>query len=193
MKKAFLIIILITASFYSTSQEIKSLVTYNQIFNGDTIAYIFLPEVKVMAPVSFSTDKERMEFNLLVFNVKKAYPYAKVAAIKINEYNKMISNAKNNREKRRLMKLAEDDLKNKFGEEIKSLTFTQGKILMKLINRETGSSSYQIIKEYRGKFKVFIWQTVAKIWGYDLKSEYDPLGEDKAIEQVVLLIENGSV
>jgi len=193
MKKVLLIIILITISSYSSCQEIKGLVTYNQIINGDTIPFIFLPEVNVFTPVNFSTDKERMEFNLLVFNVKKAYPYAKVAAIKINEYNKMISNAKNNREKRRLMKLAEDDLKNKFGEEIKSLTFTQGKILMKLINRETGSSSYQIIKEYRGKFKVFIWQTVAKIWGYDLKSEYDPLGEDKAIEQVVLLIENGSV
>lgn len=193
MKKVLLIIILITLSHYSICQEIKGLVTYNQIINGDTIPFIFLPEVQVLTPVNFSTDKERMEFNLLVFNVKKAYPYAKVAAIKINEYNKMISNAKNKREKRRLMKLAEDDLKNKFGEEIKGLTFTQGKILMKLINRETGSSSYQIIKEYRGKFKVFIWQTVAKIWGYNLKSEYDPLGEDKAIEQVVLLIENGSV
>ena len=100
MKKVFLNIAFIIISYPAFSQEIKGLVTYNQIFNGDTIAYIFLPEVKVLSPVNFSTDKERMEFNLLVYNVKKAYPYAKVAAIKINEYNKMINNAKNNREKR---------------------------------------------------------------------------------------------
>jgi len=193
MKRTFLFISLILISFCSLSQEVKGLTTFNQIFNGDTLAFIFLPEVTVKTPVSFADNKERMEFNLLVYNVKIAYPYAKVASIKIKEFNKLISQAKNGREKRKLMKESEDELKSKFADDIKNLTFTQGKILMKLINRETGKSSYDIIKDYRGKFSVFMWQMLAKVYGYNLKSGYDPQGEDAAIEQVVLLIESGSV
>jgi hypothetical protein len=179
--------------FHPKSQEVTGVEKYNTVTNGDTIPYIFLPEVTVPSPVNFGTNKERLEFNLLVYNVKKTYPYAKVAAIKINEYNNMVSKAKSNHERKKLMRFAEDDLRSKFEEEIKGLTYTQGKILMKLIYRETGESSYKIIKEYRGPFRVFFWQSIAKIFGYDLKAGYDPDGEDKAIEQVVQLIENGSV
>lgn len=193
--KKFLLVASLVAFFphFSRTQEVTGVEKYNTITNGDTIPYIFLPEVTVPSPINFGTNKERLEFNMLVYNVKKTYPYAKVAAIKINNYSALVSKAKNNKEKKKLMKQAEDELRDKFEKDIKELTYTQGKILMKLIYRETGESSYKIIKEYRGPFRVFFWQSVAKIFGYDLKMGYDPEGEDKSIEQVVQMIENGSV
>ena len=73
------------------------------------------------------------------------------------------------------------------------MTYSQGKILIKLIYRETGNSSYDIVKELRGSFSAFIWQTVARIFGYNLKTTYDPAGEDQAIERIVLMIEAGTI
>jgi hypothetical protein len=91
------------------------------------------------------------------------------------------------------MKKAEQELEDKFGEDIKAMTYSQGKILIKLIYRETGSSSFDIVKELRGRFSAFVWQTLARIFGYDLKTKYDPGGEDQNIEKIVQMIEAGSI
>ena len=91
------------------------------------------------------------------------------------------------------MKKAEDELESQFGDEIRDLTFSQGKILLKLIYRETGSSSFDIVKELRGNFTAFIWQMLARVFGYDLKVTYDPAGDDQTIERIVLMIESGAL
>ena len=129
----------------------------------------------------------------MIRNVKIAYPYAKLAGIKFNEYSKQISATSSEREKKLMMKKAEDELQAQFGDELKELTFTQGKILLKLIDRQTSNCSYDIVKEFRGKFVAFFWQGIGKIFGYDLKTKYDPLHEDADIERIVLMIENGSI
>lgn len=192
-KLLLFIIILSLVVKNSFSQQIKGIITFAHIIDGDTIPYIILPEVKIIAPLIFANEKERKEFNKLVFNIKKVYPYAKIASIKLNEYNKVISQAKNEKEKKRLMKKAEDELNFRFGDDIKKLNFTQGKILIKLIYRETGTSTFEIVRELRGKFVGFCWQTLARLFGYNLKEGYDREGKDKNIECIVLMIEKGNI
>jgi len=91
------------------------------------------------------------------------------------------------------LKKAEKELEAQFGDEVRDLSYSQGKILIKLIYRETGNSSYDIVKDLRGGFRAFIWQTVAVIFGYNLKTNYDPTGEDQAIERIIIMIEAGAI
>ena len=91
------------------------------------------------------------------------------------------------------MKTAEKEIKEEYGEELKDLTFSQGKILIKLLDRETGNTSFELVQDLRGKFTAFWYQAFARIWGYNLKVKYDPEGEDKEIEDIVVMIENGSI
>ena len=88
---------------------------------------------------------------------------------------------------------AEKELRNQFEDELKGLTITQGRILIKLIDRETGETSYELVKELKGSFSAVLWQTVARIFGSNLKSEFDPEGEDKLINEIVMLIEAGQL
>jgi hypothetical protein len=127
----------------------------------------------------------------LVRNVRKAYPYAKLAGTIFEEYSLLLQPVTDEQEKKQIMKQAEDELKAKYQGELEQLTVSQGKILIKLIDRETTHSTYDLVKEFRGKFRAFFWQSFARIFGMDLKNEYDPLGEDKEIEEIVVLIENG--
>jgi len=97
------------------------------------------------------------------------------------------------KEQRKLYKRAEEELKAEFGDELKALTFSQGRILLKLVDRETGTPTYHIVKELRGSFVAFFWQNLSRLFGYNLKEKYDPEGNDKDIETIVLMIENGMI
>lgn len=129
----------------------------------------------------------------LIYNLKKVYPYARLASLKLWEYETRLQEAETDRERRRLMKQAEEELEEEFGPELKKLNFTQGRLLLKLIDRETGDTSYELVEELRGKFTAFFWQSLARIFGYDLKAPYDPDGKDKEIEEIVRLIEEGKI
>jgi hypothetical protein len=87
----------------------------------------------------------------------------------------------------------ENELMEEFSDELKSLTITQGRLLIKLIDRETGNTSYELLRELRGSFSAFFWQTVARLFGSNLKTTFDAEGEDKLIDQIVVLIENGQI
>ena len=91
------------------------------------------------------------------------------------------------------MTKAEKELVGQFEKDIKNLTFTQGHILLKLIDRETGNSSYQLIKDMRGNLSASLWQSLARVFSTDLKAKYDPDGDDKQVEEIVLLIERGEI
>ena len=163
------------------------------VVDGDTIPVIYYDEVYIWGNKSFRNSAESRQWERLVRNVKKAYPYAKVAGIKFNEYNQKMAGITSEKVKKDMMKQAEAELEAQFGDELKNLTITQGKILLKLIDRQTSNCSYDIVKDFRGRFRAFFYQSFARIFGYNLKVKYDPLGADADIERIVLMIENGVI
>ncbi len=194
MKKFICILsFLIIASNQGFSQENDRIVVFARIIDGDTVPIIKLPEINVYSFKIIKSKRKARKLSRLIKNVKKVYPYAKLAGIKLQEYNEIFLTMSSEKEKRKLIRQVEKDLKDEFGDDLRSLTFSQGKILIKLIDRETGNSSFELVQELRGKFIAFFWQTFAKFFGYNLKTKYDPEGEDKNIEIIVLMIENGSI
>ncbi|HPT13536.1 MAG TPA: DUF4294 domain-containing protein [Bacteroidales bacterium] len=163
------------------------------IIDNDTVPVIYLDNVYIWGKMSFRNSAEARRWNRLVYNVKKTWPYARLAGLKFEEYSKKIVAVDNERIRKTMMKQAENELQDQFGEELKALTFTQGKILLKLVDRQTGNCSYDIVKDFRGRFQAFFWQSFARIFGYNLKVKYDPLHEDADIERIVLMIENGTI
>lgn len=174
-------------------QESEKIYVYARIINGDTLPLITLSEVNIEASIIWKNSREYRKYNRLVGHVKKVYPYARLAGIKLIEYNYLLANVESEKGKRQLMKQVEEELKEEFGDELKQLTFTQGKILLKLVDRETSTTSYDVVQELRGKFSAFFWQSFARIFGYNLKVKYDPLYEDRDIELIVKMIESGKI
>ena len=194
MKKIFSILFLVFGfCAMAEAQEINPLVVRAIVLNGDTIPSISLMEVEIVTFVIPHTRRAQRKLTKLIYNVKKVYPYAKLAGIQLRRYDKMLANAKSDKERRQLMKQAEKEINEQYGGELKDLTFTQGKILIKLIDRETGQTSYDLVSDLRGNFTAFFYQAFARLWGYNLKTRYDPEGEDKQIEAIVKLIERGQI
>ena len=164
------------------------------IFKGDTIAVVDLKTAVITGARVFKDADAEKKYRRLVRDVKKAYPYAKNAGQRIKEYNDLIADKKN-RERKKLMKEAEKNLKAEFKKDLENLTVNQGKILMKLIDRETGNSSYDLVKEYRGKMTAFFWQSFAVIYDDDLnmKVRYDKEGDDKLIEEIIQMIDRQEI
>lgn len=165
------------------------------VINGDT-SYIFnLPVVRIVGEKLYGDAEKDKQFRRLRYHVTKVYPYAKLASQKFSDYNEELLNVGSNRKRRLLLKQKEKELKEEFADVIKKMTVTQGRVLVKLIDRETGESTYDIIKEMRGGFKAFIYQGVAKLYSGDLKERYNPKEneEDEMIERIVLMIEAGQI
>jgi len=160
---------------------------------GDTIYIGELNEYEVIAPLIFSNKKNAKRYSRLVRYVKKVYPYAKVAGIKMKEYERILEETPRKRDRKRIMKKAEQELKDEFSDELKKLTYMQGEILLKLIDRETQTSGYDIVKEMRGGFKASFYQGFARLFGFNLKDRYDPDGRDREIEEIVQMIEHGKI
>jgi hypothetical protein len=176
-----------------SQDTIKSRIVPGKIIGGDTVPYVDLKTVVVFPQMDIKTWSDLVGYERLVFNVKKVYPYAKLAAVKLKEYEHTLDSIPTQREKRKFLKAAEKDLESRFGPEIKDLNFTQGKILLKLVYRQTGNSTFALVKELRGSFNAFVYQTVARIFGYDLRAPYDPTGSDMAIEHIVQMIDDGTL
>ena len=176
-----------------SQDTLKHIVVPGKILEGDTLPYIDLRTVVVFPEMDFKSWSELVGYERLVVNVKKVYPYAKLAGVKLTEYKQKLDSLPNERARKKFLKAAEKDLEAQFGNEIKDLNFTQGSLLIKLVYRQTGNSTFAIVKELRGSFNAFIYQTVARIFGYDLRTQYDPEGNDKIIEHIVQMIDDGSL
>ncbi|MBL4657840.1 MAG: DUF4294 domain-containing protein, partial [Flavobacteriales bacterium] len=137
--------------------------------------------------------RQAVRYNRLVRNVKRVYPYSKLAATLLEKYSDTLMATEDKKERRKLMKQAEKELWARYGDELKKMTMTQGLILIKLIDRETGSTSYDLVQELRGSFTAFIFQGIARLFHLNLKSSYNDVGEDQRIEDIVLLIELGDI
>jgi hypothetical protein len=160
------------------------------VYEGDTIPYVVLPAISCYTERVFHTDRQMAAWTRIKYNVKTVYPYAILAAAKLKEYDRILS-AMPESERSSYTKVAESQLKDEFSDEMKKLTVNQGRILIKLIDRETGKTTYNVVKDMRGSFSAFMWQGVALMFNSSLKSEYDPQGDDKAIEEAIKLVENG--
>ena len=154
----------------------------------DTIPLnLILPDHQV-----YTSDNEFLKkWNKTKFYVRSVYDYAKIASSMLEGFNDTLALLSNNRIKKRYLKRANKMLKNEFGDEIRKMSINRGTHLMKLIYRNTGLTTYDIIKLYRGSGKAFWFQTLCLVNGQNLKKEYDPEGEDYLIEKAVSLIESG--
>jgi hypothetical protein len=163
------------------------------IENGDTLILGYLDDINIYSKPVFQSRGDERRYWRLVYNLKKVYPYAKLAGIKLKEMNEHFLTLKNEKEKKDYTKQVEDDIRRQFEADLKDLNTTQGLLLIKLIDRETGKTSYSLVKELRGGLSAVFWQTLARIFGYNLKTKYDPLGDDKLIEQLVVAIDQGLI
>ncbi|MFP4367821.1 MAG: DUF4294 domain-containing protein [Bacteroidales bacterium] len=176
------------------SLTIEDIIILNQMFrDGDTLLHATIEEVYVYPVPQFSNRRDLRRYRRLVYNLKIVYPYAILAADKLDELNEVFVELETERERKRFVKQVESELKEEFEGELKSLTITQGRLLIKLIDRETGNTSYELVRELRGSFSAFFWQAIARLFGSNLKAEFDAEGEDKLIDQIVHLIENGQI
>lgn len=166
---------------------------YGVVVDGDTILVSSIEEIYILPMHKFEKKKDYRRYRRLVRNVKKVYPYAKLAGKKYDEVVENLEKYETEKEKRAYMKQVEQEIKDEFEGDLKKLTVSQGRILIKLIDREIGETSYDLLKEFRGSFSAFFWQTLARIFGHNLKNSFDAEGEDKLLNEIVMLIENGQL
>jgi hypothetical protein len=159
----------------------------------DTLITVYLPEVVKYAPMKFKNEKERMAYTKLVRDVKKTLPYAKEVSAAIIESYEMMRTFETDKERQTFLEDVQKFIMDKYKPKMKKLTRTQGKILVKLIDRETNSSSYEIVKSLVGSFKAGFYNTFASLFGNNLKTRYDPEGEDRMIERIATEIEQGEL
>jgi hypothetical protein len=192
MLRVFLIFFFCAILHFSYSQETEMHVVHGAVVDGDTIPVIQLREVIIINWKSLSRSEER-KLTRLMKNVKIVYPYARLAGIKLEEYKDTLLQAPDDRARRKIMKQVEDELDAQYGKELRELTVSQGKILLKLVDRETGESTYDLVADMRGEFRAVFYQTFARFFGLNMKMRYDPEGEDRDIENIVKMIENGQL
>jgi len=162
------------------------------IYSSDTLPVIHIPGVNIYDANKFSYLKSR-KYRRIIYNVKKAYPYAIIANHRLKSLDDQLVLIDSKKEQRVYMRNAEKEIMKEFEDKLKKLTISQGIILVKLIDREIGITSYEVVKDIRGGFTAFFWQRIAKLFGNDLKLQYDPKGEDKVIEDVILAIDQGFI
>jgi hypothetical protein len=174
-------------------QKDNSVVARGVVEGSDTLAMIELPGVTVYERKDFEYLYLKRRYRRMIRNVKKAYPYARIAGIRLKELDDYLVTIDNEKEQKAYINKAEKEILEQFEREVKKLTVTQGIILVKLIDRETGRTSYQVIKELKGGITAFFWQGIARIFGNNLKTEYDPEDQDKVMEDIVRGIEAGFI
>ena len=192
MKKLILILILSFLMLGLNAQQQDSGQWVMGIIEGnDTIIHVRVGDVWVFPEKKFSNKSQQRRYSRYVEKVKKVYPLAVEARILLQKYEPVYYSLDNQRDRRKLMKNLEKELLDKHKEELKKWSISDGKILLKLINRETDRTAYSIIKDFRGEFSAVFWQGIARLFKNNLKDGYDPEEEDKILEEVVRKIEMG--
>jgi hypothetical protein len=166
-----------------------TLLTTAIVYEGDTIEAKQLPHVFFHTKANEATMSDKAKWTRLRNAVYVTYPYAKRAGIVMNDINAHITGMTGKSDRLRYIKTREKELKKEFADPLTNLSVYQGKVLMKLINRETHNNCYEIIKEYKGGFTARFWQTVAFFFGSNLKQAYDANGEDAEMEKIVREVE----
>lgn len=176
----------------ATNMEIK-VMNSRVFFHGDSIPAIIFPTFYKYPPMTFKNDKERDRYNRLVANVKRLLPLAKLAKYTVIETYNYLQTLPTKKEKAEHIKLVEDGLKKQYAPTLKRLSRSQGRLLVKLIDRECGQTGYNIAQAFIGSFKANIYQAMAFCFGNSLTKRYDPEGDDRYTERVVRLVESGQL
>lgn len=160
-------------------------------YKGQTITHIIFPTLPKYAPMEFKSEKEREKYNRLVYNIKKVLPWAKLAKLTIIETYDFLETLPDKKARDEHMKRVEAGLKRQYGPALKKLSRSQGRLLLKLIDRECNQTGYAIAKAFMGSFKANLYQGVAVLFGNSLSKKYDPEGDDRYTERVVRMVEAG--
>jgi len=183
--RIFIVIAFLSICFITSYSQDKILIAPFIIVDEDTIFTSNIPEVEIFA---FKDKDDRNKYYILKRRVLKVYPYALVAKKKLHGIQEGLDTIPKRRHKKRYTKEVAKWVKEEYTKQLKNLTMSEGKILVKLIYRETKTTSYEIVKSYRGRFNAFFWQTMATLWDNNLKTEYDPVNvrEDMLIEHILI-------
>lgn len=179
--------------FYANALKAQQIVVPATVVHGDTLPHLNLEEVNVFGKKlnkrqyrRYTQKQERLEYN-----VRKVYPYAQIAARKIREIDTRISTVSDRKKRKQIIKEEYGEMMKTFKKPLMKLTITQGLILIRLIYRETNNSAFAHIKEYKGSVNAYFWQSLALLFGNNLKADYEPYGKDADIEEIVLAIRRG--
>lgn len=163
------------------------------IENGDTMWCYLLPELPVYAPIIFRSERQRREYNKLVYNVKRVLPLAQRVNSMILETYEVLESLPDQESKEEHIRQVEKSIMEQYKPEMKKLTYSQGKLLIKLVDRECNQSSYEIVQAFFGNTKATFYQMFAWTFRASLKKEYRPEDDDRLIERVVRLVETGQL
>lgn len=158
------------------------------VVGGERLPWALIPEVTVTRKRVFKSPEDKARYLRLRYNVIKVLPYARYAQEKYQQLYRDLAVTGNRREQKRLVKACEKEIKDMFNREVKKLTISQGEILIKLIDRQTGNSSYEVVKDLRGGFTAFFYQSIARVFGHNLKNTYSA-EEDFEIENIIRSLE----
>ena len=161
------------------------------ILDGDTMYQYLLPELPIYAPLKFKNNRQRKKYNRLVHNVKTVLPIAKEVNALIKETYETLQLLPDKKSKEEHIKAVEKEIWKTYTPRMKKLTYSQGKLLIKLVDRECNQSSYEIVKAFLGPFRAGFYQVFAWTFNASLKKEYDPENDDKLVERVVREVEAG--
>ena len=163
------------------------------ILDGDTVACIGLRDFIKYSPLRFSSNQQKTAYTRLVRDVKKTLPYAKEIAQIITETYEYMETLPDEKARQQHLNQMEKYLYDAYKPKMSKLTRSQGQLLIKLVDRETNSSSYHIVDAFMGSFKAVTYNLFASLFGNSLKKRYNPYGEDRVTERVCVLVEQGAV
>lgn len=184
---------LMSVGFAAAQLEDGDRVLRAVVIDGDTVPIVDLAPTHVQARWTARDRRQAARYDRLTRNVVKVYPYARITGELLREYEHDLAAIHRGSDQDLYLKLAEAELRAEFEAELKDLTVSQGKVLIKLIDRETGRTSYDLVKQLRGSFTAFVWQGMARLFGHDLRSAYDRDGDDRLVEVIVERIERGEL
>lgn len=181
--------------FYANALHAQEPLFPVAVSEADTLPHVYLQEVKVKGKNLYKKKyiRSARRQTRLEYNVKKVYPYARIAAEKIQQIDRQIDQTKDKSKRKEIIKKEYKALMKSFKQPLMKLSITQGRILVRLIYRETNNSAFAHIKEYKGSVNAYFWQSLALLFGNNLKADYAPYGKDREIEDIVKRIERGEL
>ena len=199
MRRLFILFGTIIFGFQLMAQNHEVKTRYDSILNatiltGDSIPHVELDEIAIMPPPQFESRREARKYWRLVHNLKRVLPYARIVNSTLAEMEEKLQETKGDKERRLYIKSVEDSLWNQYEPELRKMTISQGKLLFKLVDKESSNTTYHWIEQYKGSVSAFFWQGIARIFGSNLKSGFDPNDpQDIMIDKLVQYIDLGYI
>lgn len=187
----FCIVMCCNTAIMAATPESNGTLVRAVVSHGDTV--FVLPTVYAFPPMKFKNKREEKFYWRTVRDVKKVLPYSKLISTLVQEVNDTLMRIPTKKERDRYMRQWEKTTYRKYYKEFTHMTLNQGKLLIRLVDRECQTSSYELIRAYRGSFSAGFYQMFAKLFGADLKSKFGTGRNDKIIERIIILVEAGQL